>query len=36
MDSENRIQIDLTGKVVLVTGAPKGLSAYYAKILSTT
>src|SRR5579863_5754665 len=34
MDSETRMQIDLKGKVALVTGASRGLGTYYAKILS--
>ncbi|MCC2624431.1 MAG: 2-dehydro-3-deoxy-D-gluconate 5-dehydrogenase [Burkholderiales bacterium] len=34
MNLKTRMQTDLTGKVALVTGASRGLGAYYAKILS--
>ncbi len=34
MNAETRMQTDLNGKVALITGASKGLDAYYAKVLS--
>jgi NAD(P)-dependent dehydrogenase (short-subunit alcohol dehydrogenase family) len=34
MNTKTRMQTDLNGKVALITGASRGLGAYYAKVLS--